>query len=122
MPMKKILLLLLFSFSVIAYAAPPPLVTDVIASEIQYVVEDEVQTIKAAAQEVAFCYLGDYELATYQVLTIEQEAKLEFPELVMNNNYYAQVDELNRPPSTTDLMVLEIDKQHSNYGYPLTAN
>ena len=120
--MKKFLFMLLMSISVVTFAVPPPLATDRVADEVQFVIQDEVLNIQCAAQEVAFCYLGDYELATYQVLTIEQEAKLEFPELVMNDNYYAQVDELNRPPSTTDFTERLTDKQHSNFGYPLTAN
>lgn len=120
--MKKFLFMLLMSISVVTFAVPPPLATDRVADEVQFVIQDEVQNIQPAAQEVAFCYLGDYEFAMHQLLTIDQEAKLDFPELVINDELYAQVDELNRPPANTDFTELLTDKQHSNFGYPLTAN
>lgn len=120
--MKKFLFMLLMSISVVTFAVPPPLVTDRVADEVQFVVQDEVQTIQAAAQEVAYVYTGNTLLYNCQVTMIEPVAKLEFPELVMNDNYYAQVDELNQPPANTDFTARLTDKQHSNFGYPLTAN
>lgn len=119
--MKKILVMLLFSFSVIAYAAPPPVV-DVIADQVQYVVQDDFQIAEVFAQEVAYVYTGDTLLYSCQLITAEMEQKLEFPELVLNDELYAQVDELNRPPADTEYAELLTDKQNSNFGYPLTAN
>ena len=119
--MKRIFTFLLFAFSVVCFASPPP-VPDVVAENFQFVPPDEIQSIQTIdVQEVAFVYLGNFEMACYQCYIFEPVAKLEFPELVMIDNYFAFAQELNKPPSNTNLNRV-INKQHSNYGYPLPAN
>jgi uncharacterized secreted protein with C-terminal beta-propeller domain len=119
--MKKFLIFMMLAFSVVMYASPPP-VPEVITEQVQFSPPGEFQTIQAVeVQEVAYVYLGDFEMASYQEFIIEPVAKLEFPVMVMNDNYFAFAQELNKPPSILNLNGA-INKQHSNYGYPFTAN
>jgi hypothetical protein len=120
--MKKFLIFMMLAFSVVMYASPPP-VPEVITEQVQFAPPGEFQTVQAVeVQEVAFVYLGNFELASYREYATEPVAKLEFPELVMDDNYFAFAQELNKPPSNLILNGLTINKQHCNYGYPFTAN
>ena len=125
--MKKILLMLLFSFSVIAYAAPPPAVTDVIADQVQYVVQDEVQTINATAPEVAYVYTGNTLLFNEAPQFAEVSVGSDVPPMpVFTINYSACSFECDLPPLLRTWHVANYnynrDLQFTNYGYPLSMN
>ena len=112
---------MLFAFSVVCFASPPP-APDINAEQIQFAPPGEFQTVQTIeVQEVAFVYLDNFEMASFQCYIFEPVAKLEFPELVMDDNYFAFAEKLKKPPSNTNLNRV-INKQHSNYGYPLTAD
>lgn len=120
--MKKFLIFMMLAFSVVMYASPPP-VPEVITEQVQFAPPGEFQTIQAVeVQEVAFVYLGKFELAGYQEYAIEPVAKLEFPVMVMNDYLFAFAYNLNKPPSNQNLNGLPINKQHCNFGYPFTGN
>lgn len=119
--MKRILIFMFFSFSVVCFASPPP-VPDVVAENFQFVPPDEIQSIQTIdVQEVAFVYLGNFEMACYQCYIFEPVAKLEFSAMVMDDNYFVAGNKLKKPPSNQNLMAA-VNKQHSNYGYPFSAN
>lgn len=110
-----------FAFSMVCFAAPPP-VPDVVSENFQFVPPDEIQSIQTIdVQKIAFVYLGNFEMACYQCYIFEPVAKLEFLAMVMDDNYFAFAEKLKKPPSNTNLNRV-INKQHSNYGYPLTAD
>jgi hypothetical protein len=120
--MKKFLIFMMLAFSVVMYASPPP-VPEVITEQVQFSPPGEFQTVQVLeVQEVAFVYLGNFELASYQEYAIEPVAKLEFPVMVMNDYLFAFDFNLNKPPSNQILNRQLINKQHCNYGYPLTGN
>jgi len=138
--MKKILFFISLLFAVICYAAPPPgLVPDPVTDQCGFVVQvqdnQNVTVYNFDVQEVAFNYLGNFEMASYQEYMFNPVAKLEFPVMVMNENYFAFAQELNKPPSllsdglinnrnylrNTHYCYCE-NKQNSNYGYPFTGN
>lgn len=120
--MKKFLIFMMLAFSVVMYASPPP-VPEVITEQVQFSPPGEFQTVQAVeVQEVAFVYLGNFELASYQEYILEPVAKLEFPVMVMNDYLFVFAHNLNKPPSTQALSGLTINKQHSNFGYPFTGN
>jgi hypothetical protein len=130
--MKKFLIFMMLAFSVVMYASPPS-VPEVITEQIQFSPPGEFQTVQEfdldspdsyrdRGQEVAFVYLGNFELASYQEYIIDPVAKLEFPELVIDNYLFAFADDMIKPPSNKNLNELLINKQHSNYGYPFTGN
>lgn len=119
------LFLISFLFSVVCFAAPPPDEVPVyVPDQVQLTVQDvaQVAVYTVEAREVAYNYLGDFELSAYQDYIIEQVAKLEFPELIMDDDSYSMIDELNKPPANSDFTGRLINKQHTNYGYPFTGN
>jgi hypothetical protein len=73
-------------------------------------------------QEVSNVNTGNVEMVSNQILLIEQEGKLEFPKLVIINNYSNYKEEINRPPKNNFITVTILDKRHSNYSCPLTVN
>jgi hypothetical protein len=120
--MRKFLIFMMLAFSVVMYASPPP-VPEVITEQTCFSPPGDFVTVQIVdVQEVAFVYLGKFELAGYQEYMIEPVARLEFPELLMDDDYFAFVDDKNKPPSTQALNGLTINKQHCNYGYPFTGN
>jgi hypothetical protein len=120
--MKKFLIFMMLAFSVVMYASPPP-VPEAQTEQVQFAPPGDFVTVQTIdVQEVAFVYLGNFELAGYQEYMIEPVAKLEFPELAMDDDYFAFSQEINKPPSTQALNGLTINRQHCNYGYPFTGN
>lgn len=131
--MKKLLILISFLFVTVCYAAPPPNGGGNLAYETEMVsVQDEPVTVDVAvytmqrieAQEVAYSYIGNADLFTGTAN--EYEATLKFAELPVINNDY-RLSASNKPPSfdiTKDgvKMLVALNKQHSNFGYPLTAD
>ena len=132
--MKKLLFLVSFLFAVVCYAAPPPdvgyMTTDEVAytADINQVVEISVPGIDV--QEVTFAYIGNPELfAGTEEIIAEPAADIQFAELPV---IYADlnISERNKPPSnnrmnsafnTSEKVTFNMNKQNTNYGYPLTA-
>lgn len=109
--MKRVLFVLAFLFAVVCYAAPPPDVG------FMPVADDEISVLQVAAsevapvfimfeaQEVAVVYLGDRKAKTGSV--IAYEGNKNFKVIKENNNIKNSFLK---------------NRQHSNYGYPFTAN
>ena len=124
--MKKILLMLLFSLSVIAYASPPPdPVPLIFADNVQCVVQDNQITdvLTLNVPEVAFVDIGN--IFQYQCIFVEQVYKVKVPEaLVIKFDYNLQG--LSRPPSLTEMQGFgnnfRLNMQNTNYGYPFTGD
>jgi len=122
--MKKIFFLIAFLFTVVCYSAPPP---DEPAS---FLTEDvgifrsqgDISVYSFEVQEVANVCKGDIEVASYQVLLMEQDGKLEFPKLVMIDSCNNYKEEINWPPDNNSMTGTFLDKEYSNYSCPLTAN
>jgi hypothetical protein len=123
--MRRILIFMFLAFSIVCFASPPP-VPDVVAENFQFVPPDEIQSIQTIdVQEVAFVYLGNFEMAGNQAEYFEPVQKLIIPVAKITDVNYFRMNEQNKPPAVTrDLQVLNFnpDKQHSNYNYPLPAN
>jgi hypothetical protein len=133
--MKKLLILISFLFVTVCYAAPPPDDGNLLVYETEMIsAYDVTETVDVAvytmqrieAQEVAYSYIGNPELFTGTANNYNEfTATLLFAELPELNNQ--KLSALNRPPSfaLSDVgvkMLVAIDKQHTNYGYPLTAD
>ena len=106
--MKKIFVLIAFLFSVVCYASPPPdLVPDPVTDQCGYVVQVQdaknVAVFTVEVQEVAFNYLGNFEMGRYQEFITDG--------LINNRNYF----------SNTQYNYC-VNKQNSNYGYPFTGD
>lgn len=67
-------------------------------------------------------YLGDFELFIYQKYSFESVSNIESKALVTNYCYFAFAVDFNKPPSNLNLNMPAINLQHSNYGYPFSAN
>ncbi len=122
--MKRILIFMLFSFSVVCFAAPPPQLTfDRVTDNVEFVTQCDVNQPAYAfeVQEYTFVNVGNFELGSYQAYMFDPVAKIEFPAMVMDDNYFAPGDQLKKPPSIQNLMAA-VNKQHSNYGYPFSVN
>lgn len=130
--MKRVFFLIAFLFSVVCYAGPPPGDTEKFAPETEMVstlgfyidVPANIQGIEA--QEVAVFNIGYIEDISGTEKNYEFTALILFAELPANStssHLFAQ----NKPPSdnsTEGFMHQKAlqNKQHTNYGYPLTAN
>jgi hypothetical protein len=115
---------MMFAFSVVCFAAPPPDLTfDRVTNNVEFVTQCNVnQPVYAfKVQEVAFVDIGNFELRPCQAYIFEPFARLEFPAMVMDDNYFASGDQLKKPPSNLNFLAA-VNKQHSNYGYPFSAN
>lgn len=133
--MKKLLILISFLFVTVCYAAPPPNGGGNLAYETEMVsVQDEPVTVDVAvytmqrieAQEVAYCYIGNPEVFTGTAnYCNENTATLMFANLPVINND-TRLTALNKPPSFSRnakvKMLVALNKQHSNFGYPLTED
>ena len=122
--MKKILIFMLFTFSVVCFAAPPPdLISDMVTEQSAFVVQNNVESpvYMFDVQEVAFVDIGNFELVSNQAYIFEPVAKLEFPAMVMDDNYFVAGNKLKKPPSNLNCLAA-VNKQNSNYGYPFSAN
>lgn len=133
--MKKFMILLSLFFVTVCYAAPPPDVGNILAYETEmFSVQDESATVnvdvyhmqRIEAQEVAYSYIGNPELFTGTANDYnEYEATLMFAELPVTYNN-SRLTALNKPPSfvlsDVGVKMLVANKQHSNFGYPLTAD
>lgn len=130
--MKRVFFLIAFLFSVICYAGPPPGDTEKLAPETEmgfvFDVSINVPAIVQGieAQEVAYCYIGNPEVFTGTAnYCNENTATLMFANLPVINND-TRLTALNKPPSFSRnaevKMLVALNKQHSNFGYPLTAD
>ncbi|MFW5831264.1 MAG: hypothetical protein ACOCVA_03375 [Prolixibacteraceae bacterium] len=134
--MKKFLILLSLFFVTVCYAAPPP---DAgagadLQSVPQYDTQDvlnvviDVPETGIEAQEVAFAYIGDIEIAAGTELNAEPVTDIgvaDIPAILIT----PEVEEMNKPPSYNSICgainnhwKIRTNRQHSNYGYPFTAN
>lgn len=128
--MKKVFFLIALLFTVVCYASPPPLLTtDIVTANVEFVVQNDVNVpvYTVEALEVAFVYLGHFELMTcYAEFGLKQVNDLSVPEATVTDVSYLQLSELNKPPALTDMQAFnqkfQLNKQNSNYGYPLTGD
>ncbi len=134
--MKRFLILLSLLFVTVCYAAPPAGadLQSVLQFETEMVsVQDETVTNVAVytmqrieAQEVAYSYIGNPAVVTGTANYLNEcTATLMFADLpVMYND--SRLTALNKPPSFSRnvevKMLVALNKQHTNYGYPLTAD
>lgn len=91
--------------------------------EIQTFTNDVINPI-CSMPEVSYNLVGDgIFLVCFVELVDEPVCKLEFPELDAKVEYFAFTDDFYRPPaSNTSKAGFSDNKQHSNYGYPFSAN
>lgn len=131
--MKKVFVLIAFLFSVVCYAGPPPGILPPSTDEVVYVVDLNQVQVEYSVQElnvleVTFVGPGSFLFPTgYTELTDEPVYSIRFAEIPVIW-VDVQLIALNKPPSF-DIQNNEVNmpdalrnKQHTNYGYPLTAN
>jgi hypothetical protein len=128
--MKKILILIFSFLMVICHAIPPPDINydvqseSILSFEQQDIAVSPVIIPDICAQEVAFNYIGDYLLHTN--LTYIKIVPPEKPKqmLTIYHRYqmlvYRDLHSINYKISSQ--IGSKINMQHTNYGYPLTAN
>jgi len=130
--MKKLLVLISFLFVTVCYAAPPPDFDHFVDNTKMVSQQDVTVTTDVAvytlqrieAQEVAYSYIGNPEVFTGTANYFEYEATLTFADLpeIYNDS---RLTALNKPPSVdinVGVKMLVANKQHSNFGYPFTAD
>jgi len=136
--MKKILFFVSLLFAVVCYAAPPPdVVLYPVTDQCGYVVQDNqpVTVVTLNVPEVAFNYLGNFELSTCNSEYGEQVSDVVVPQATVTDINYFRLSELNKPPSLlseglinnrNQLSINQYkyceNKQNSNYGYPFTGD
>ena len=133
--MKKLFFFLSFLFAVVCYAVPPPDVGQMATDNVAFIAQPDQVTVnisiaEADVQEVTYCYIGNPELfAGTEEIIAEPAADIQFAELPV---IYADlnISERNKPPSnnrmnsafnTSEKVTFNMNKQNTNYGYPLTA-
>lgn len=134
--MKKFLVLISLLFVTVCYAAPPPDFgptdmngTELVATQdaVDLVLDVEAVQVQSA-QEVAFDYIG-YSLSPSGEAITEQTVAVRANEMPVLLSTYG-IKESDKPPllliagnsalnNESDFL---IDRQHSNYGYPFSAN
>lgn len=125
--MKKFIALLLFSFAVIAYASPPPEPTPIMfADQVQLIVQNDYQVIPTIeVQEVAFVYLGNFEMSTISAdYYFEQVDAIVLPQVMIVDLCDFKLNKLNKPPSFSGNNMVEssFNIQNSKYNYPPRAD
>ncbi len=132
--MKKFIVLLAFLFAVVCYAAPPPelpsmgLEQTAIVPHIDVVsVHFNVQTLEA--QEVVYNYIGNQQENSCTLLTTKPGIEIKLPEPAATNSHDINlICSINSPPLlrsngvSTNYRSRLKDRQHTNYGYPLSAD
>jgi hypothetical protein len=133
LPMKKVFFLIAFLFSVVCYAGPPPDILPTSTDEVVFVsdlhqVLAEFSVLESNVQEVTFVGPGSFLFPTgYTELTDEPVYSIRFAEIPVIW-VDIQLIALNKPPSfafqnnEVNIPYALRDKQHTNYGYPHTAN
>lgn len=135
--MKKLLFFISFLFMTVCYAAPPPDVGgSFVHEELSIVADQDVLNVIVdvpdqgiEAQEVAFNYIGnDCYLFSVNEIIAETVMEIKFAELRAIASTL-EMSELYKPPSNNTICGVLInrsdfltDMQHSNFGYPFTAN
>lgn len=134
--MKNFLILMTFIFSVACYASPPPVpVPQCQTDELQCIPLDQVQTVQAYTienihlQYVAVADIGSSEMFAVNNQVAEEVTPVKLPAVILIDTSYRGKYKLNKPPSDTMdeglnrySTVFMMNKQHTNFGYPLTAD
>lgn len=130
--MKKILFLLLMLMAGIGWTMPPPNNEQILVSGEKFETQQQISVIQphlfffqsvADAQEVAFIYRGDcfvnnrgeVSLISHAVFYCKQFSDIEMPKFLCNN-YNKSINRLLFVQTTY------LNRQNSNFGYPLTAD
>ena len=131
--MKKFIVLLAFLFAVVCYAAPPPelptigLEQTAIVPHIDVVsVQLNVQTLET--QEVVYNYIGNEMVNSCTQLITKPGTEIKLPEPAATNIIIQANKQINSPPLLRSNGVFNNyrnplkNSQHTNYGYPLSAD
>lgn len=129
--MKKILFLLLMLMAGIGWTMPPPNNEQILVSREEFEIEQQISVIQpqliffqsvADAQEVAFIYRGDYFVNNRGEVSLISHAEF----------YYKQFNDVGIPQflSNTNNSIYRLpfvqlhimNRQNSNFGYPLRAD
>lgn len=130
-PMKKILFMISLLFATVCYAAPPPDPVPIVADDIGFVV-DQLQEVDVTVYTFEALEVAEVDIGNAVAVSAGYDVFIEFESILALSErsitfIHVNLSELWKPPL---LCINEAgnnnqtfqDRQHSNYGYPFTAN